>query len=171
MTDLVATLCLAVSALGMSDYRNKKACQYIPQIVESSKKHKIEPEVMIGLVFVESSFHRKAVSKANACGLTQVIPKYTGGPALRKKLTCEQLKNPKTSIKAGAKILAWWIKYHGGNLERALCSYNAGFRCSYRKNKKGKIVRKPSKHGMRYAKKVLKNSNIIKMKKKEILNN
>ncbi len=141
----------------------------MPQIVESSELHNIEPEVMIGLIFVESSFHRKAVSKANACGLTQVIPKYTSGPALRKKLTCEQLKNPKTSIKAGTKILSWWIKYHNGDLERALCSYNAGFRCSYKKNKKGKIVKRPNKYGMRYAKKVLKFSKKIKTKKSSFL--
>ena len=137
----------------------------MPQIVESAENHRIKPEILISLIFVESSFKRKAVSKAGACGLTQVMPKYTGGPALRKKLTCKQLKNPRTSIKAGSKILAWWISYHNGNLKRALCGYNAGFRCSYRKNKNGKIVRRPNKYGMRYARKVLDRANLIKIKK------
>jgi len=165
MSEIVIALCMAVPVLGMSNYKNKKACDYMPQIVKSAEKYKIEPELLVSLIFVESSFKRKAVSKAGACGLTQVIPKYTGGPALKKKLTCDQLKNPRTSIKSGSKILAWWIKYHNGNLERALCSYNAGFRCSYKKNRKGKIVKRPSKHGMRYARKVLNRANLIKSKK------
>lgn len=144
----------------MSDYRNKKACKYIPDIIVASQKHNIKPEVMISLIFVESSFHKKAVSSAGACGLTQVMPKYTHGPPLFKKLTCDQLKNPKISIKSGAKILSWWIDYHKGDLSRALCGYNAGFRCS------GK---KPNKYGMRYSRKVIKNYLLIDSKKNQIL--
>ena len=154
----------------MSDSKNKRACSYLPQILESSLENKIEPSILISLIFVESSFNRKAVSYAGACGLTQVMPKYTGGPALRKKLTCKQLKNPRISIRSGAKILAWWIKYHNGNLEKALCGYNAGFRCSYKKNKKGKIVKRPNKHGSRYAKKVLRNAKLIENEKNNQFN-
>tara|TARA_B100001057_G_C22805926_1_gene933429 strand:+ start:822 stop:1280 length:459 start_codon:yes stop_codon:yes gene_type:complete len=151
---------------------NKKACKYTPQIVESSKNHRIEPEIMIGLIFVESSFHRKVESSAGACGLTQIIPKYTG--KITKKYSCDYLKrNPLESIDAGAKILRWWIDWHTENqlkkkyakediLKRALCSYNAGFRCS------GK---RPSKGGMRYSLKVLKKAKLIKIQKKSYLSN
>ena len=161
MNELVVLLCISISSLGMSDYRNKKACKYIPEIISSASKHNIEPEILISLIFVESSFHRKAVSHAGACGLTQVMPKYTG--KITRKYTCEQLKNPKTSIRAGAKILSWWIKYHDNDLKKALCSYNAGFRCG--KNKKRKI----SKHGMKYAEKVLRKSKLILDKKNSTL--
>jgi len=169
MNEILA-LCLSISVLGMTEAKNKRVCGYLPEIVKSSKKRKIEPELLISLIFVESSFDRRAVSYAGACGLTQVMPKYTGGPALRKKLTCKQLKNPRISIRSGAKILSWWIKHHKGNISQALCGYNAGFRCSYRKNKKGKIVKRPNKYGMRYAKKVLKFSKKIKTKKNSFLN-
>lgn len=154
MADLIVSLCLSVSIFGMSDYRNKKACQYMPDIVSAAEKNNIDPNILVSLIFVESSFLKKVVSHAGACGLTQVIPKYTGGLwSGNKKYTCDQLKNPKTSIRVGAKILSWWIKYHKGDIERALCGYNAGFRC------KGE---KPIKGGMRYAKKVLRYSNILK---------
>ena len=132
----------------------------MPQIVESASEHKIKPEILVSLIFVESSFGRKAVSSAGACGLTQVMPIYTGKYSPVRKYSCDQLKNPYLSIKVGAKILKWWIDYHGGdlNLEHALCSYNAGFRC-------GKDAKKPSKGGMRYARKVLDKAKLIKSKK------
>lgn len=157
---------MSVPVLGMSNYKNKKACRYMPQIVESSRDHNIKPEILISLIFVESSFLRKAVSHAGACGLTQVIPKWTGKPALNRKYTCNQLKVPKTSIKTGAKILAWWIKYHNNSLERALCGYNAGFRCGHITNPKIN----PNKYGMRYSKKVISKSRLIESKKNQLLN-
>jgi len=170
MNELLLALCAAMPALGMSNYRTEKACEYTPQIIKSSKKHQIDPEVMIGLIFVESSFSKKVVSSAGACGLTQIMPKYTG--KITRKYSCDYLKrNPLESIDAGAKILRWWIDYHHEKnqsskakekksdaevFKRALCSYNAGFRCS------GK---RPSKGGMRYSRKVLRKANIIKEKK------
>ncbi len=165
MSELVLALCLSIPILGMSDYKNKKACEYIPQILESSQKHDIEPEILISLIFVESSFSRKVVSNKGACGLTQVIPRYTGKPALRKKYTCNQLKNSTTSIKVGAKVLSWWIEYHEENVARALCGYNAGFRCGKKKGTK------PLKAAMKYARKVLNKAKLIKDKKNSILNN
>ena len=135
----------------------------MPQIVESAQKHKIKPELLVGLIFVESSFRKKVVSHMGACGLTQVMPIYTGKYSPVRKYSCEQLKRPYTSIKVGAKILEWWINYHDGDIERALCGYNAGFRC-------GKRRKKVSKHGMRYADKVLEKAKLIKAKKNQFLN-
>ena len=174
MSELILALCMSIPALGMSPYSNKKACSYLPQIQKSSKKHNVSPEVIISLIFVESSFQRKVVSSAGACGLTQILPKYTG--RITKKYSCEYLKNnPRESIAAGVKILRWWIDYHEKKLSSkkkeetaspqkilklALCSYNAGFRCS------GK---RPSKGGMRYARKVLKKAKLIESKKNSFL--
>ena len=143
----------------LTQSREKKVCEWMPEVFRSSKENNIEPTLVMALITVESGWDRKAVSYMNACGLTQVIPKYTG--KITKKYTCEQLKDPVTSIKAGTKILRWWIDYHTklNNkskpevalsstevLKRGLCSYNAGFRCS---------GPKPLKAGMRYSKKVL----------------
>ena len=54
--------------------------------------------------------------------------------------------------------MSWCIKYHDGDISRALCGYNAGFRCGH----VSKPGVKPNKHGMRYAKKVLKYAKILK---------
>jgi hypothetical protein len=85
-----------------------------------------------------------------------VLPRYTKNP----KLTCDDLKNPKTSIWTGAKKLNYWIYEYGrGNKRTGLCGYNAGFRC------KGK-----NKHrrGMSYAAKVLKRTRMIKKEYEKI---
>ena len=126
--------------------RKKTACKSLEQVYKQSEKAELSPTLIMSLIFVESGWRKKAVSHKDACGLTQVLPRYTG--RITKKYTCDQLKNPKISIMVGTKTLKWWINYHNGDIQKGLCGYNAGFRCG----KKGK---KPNKLGMKYAKKVL----------------
>ena len=149
----------------LSKYRKKTACSSTELIIKESKKNNIDQDIIFALIYVESAWKKTAVSSANACGLTQVIPKYTG--KITKKYTCSQLKIPRNSIRAGIKTLKFWIDHHDGNVARGLCSYNAGYRCSYVKNKKGKVIKRPNRHGMRYAKKVLSVKNDIKQKYRE----
>lgn len=137
MTTALLSLCIIMpAALGMSKKQAANVCKYESLIVEEANKNDIEPELLASLIYVESSYRPMVVSSANACGLTQVIPKWTGGPESgHKKYTCNQLKNPKTSIKVGARILGYIIKhYTDGNEDRALCVYNAGTKCLERKN-------------------------------------
>ena len=112
----------------LSAYQKKTACKLAPHIEESANKNSLDPYIFTALIIVESGFDSKAVSSAGACGLTQVIPRYTGGPAtLKKKYTCRELFKPKTSIRVGTQILSWWVEYRKGDIRSALCSYNAGF--------------------------------------------
>jgi len=144
-TITAAVLCAAMVSAQMP--RAKYACTHTKQVVKECKKHKLDPIVFVSLISVESNWRPHVVSYANACGLTQVIPKWSRG------WTCKQLKNPKTSIKVGLRILGYWLhKYAKGNYYTALCGYNAGFRC------KGK---NPIKHGKQYAKKVMKTATRI----------
>tara|TARA_B100000927_G_scaffold218145_1_gene178298 strand:+ start:95 stop:592 length:498 start_codon:yes stop_codon:yes gene_type:complete len=152
----IKLICLIFSSgppdFWLSEHRQELICKQASTVISESVKNDIDPSLLLALITVESNWNRNVVSSANACGLTQVIPKYTG--QITKKYTCNQLKDPKTSIKAGVKILNWWIKYHDGNITSALCGYNAGFRC-------GKDRKRPSRGGMRYAKKVLEIQKII----------
>lgn len=115
----------------ISSLQKKTLCKYEHEIRVEAKKNNIEPELLAAVIYVESSFSPRVVSKANACGLTQVVPRWTGGKESGyKKYTCEQLKEPKTSIKVGARILGYVINsYAKGNIEKGLCTYNAGTRC------------------------------------------
>ena len=157
---LVEALCAAIIAFGVGDSpsRGEYACTHVPQIIEVSNQFNLRPEVMISLIHYESRFNPTVVSSAGACGLTQVLPRYTGGRpyprgAGNPRLTCEQLKNPRTSILAGARALRYWLHRYGRGSERiGLCGYNAGFRC------KG---RNPHPAGMRYSRRVIRLANQI----------
>ena len=150
-------LCLTLLSLGYprADY----ACQHLDTVIEAANHYDISPEMLVALIHTESRWNHKAVSKSNACGLTQVLPKYTKKP----KLSCKSLFDPKVSIWTGAKKLNYWIyKYGRGNKKTGLCGYNAGFRC------KGKDK---NKRGMFYASRVIKRSKIIAKKYKKLHKN
>ena len=128
----ILTLCLAAGlALQLNPIQQRNVCRYEEDIIQNANKYNLEPELIAGLMFVESAYYPNAVSHADACGLMQVIPKWTGGPSTGgKKYTCEQLKNPRTSIRVGTKILNWTINsFAKGNLDQGLCFYNAGTIC------------------------------------------
>tara|TARA_R100001510_G_C7649742_1_gene207201 strand:- start:1770 stop:2249 length:480 start_codon:yes stop_codon:yes gene_type:complete len=132
MGTMMLSLCMVMpTALQMNKTQAKNVCKYEHIIVAEAKKNHIEPELLASVIYVESGFYARVVSDANACGLTQVIPKWTGGRETeRKKYTCKQLKNPRISIAVGAKILGYIIKnYTKGNEDKALCMYNAGSVC------------------------------------------
>ena len=127
-----------------------RACKHSRQVVKASSKYKLDPYLLTALIQVESNWKSHVVSPAGACGLTQVVHKYS-------KYNCKQLKNPKISIWEGARKLNYWIyKYGKGNLKIGLCGYNAGFRC------KGKSA---IKSGLTYARKVVTMSNRLKRRK------
>ncbi len=168
MEALIQSICLSISILGMSDSQEKRACKYMPAIVKESTRHNIDPVIFVSLIYTESSFNYWAVSNKGACGLTQVMPKYTGKYSPVKKYSCEQLKNPYTSIRAGTKIFKWWIKYaerKNGNIRNALCGYNAGFRHCFNKDPKLNI-KKYSNKVLRIARKLRR-----EMKKNNHANN
>ena len=134
---MMLTLCMVMPAtLQMNKTQARNVCKYEHIIVAEAEKNNIEPALLASVIYVESGFYPKAVSDANACGLTQVIPKWTGGRETgRRKYTCKQLKNPRTSIRVGARILGYIIKnYAKGNEDKALCMYNAGSVCLTKKD-------------------------------------
>lgn len=119
----------------LSDYQQRNICALEHSIRVEAVKNDIEPELLAAMIFVESSFRPSVVSSANACGLTQVVPRWTGGPETKGiKYKCQQLKDPETSIRVGAQILSYAIKFYGkGNENKGLCVYNAGTKCITKK--------------------------------------
>ena len=155
--------------VSLSKHRYKLACKSQSIIEKEAEKYNLSPELLAALIFVESGWNRKAVSKAGACGLTQVIPKWTGPPVTSRKYTCSELKKPKVSIQVGAKILDYWIrKYGNGNIKVGLCGYNSGYRCkiTLREGKKKRYRINYRAPGMRYSRKVLRYKNKINVTKK-----
>ena len=169
---IVEALCAAVIALGMHNADN--ACKHMETVVEASKQYDVDPALMVALIYVESRWTDNAKSNAGACGLTQVIPKWTGGKATGgKKYTCSQLQqNPKLSIEVGTQIYSWWLRKYAyckpnkwcspQRRKISLCGYNAGFRCKDRDGVQANTA------GMNYARVVLRRESIIKRKMRQL---
>ena len=143
-------ICAAIISLGMpnADF----ACTHMDTVVEVSEEYNLDPIILTALIHVESRWSPRAKSRSGACGLTQVIPKFS-----RKfgYVGCRMLKRrPKLAIRKGGQILNYWIKTYGkGDVLKGLCAYNAGYRCS------GKNA---NKRGIAYAKKIVDYSRNIR---------
>lgn len=80
----------------------------------------IDPQMMLGLIQVESGFRKYAVSPVGARGYTQVMPfwvKAIGNPD-------HNLFQLRTNLRYGALILRHYIDIERGDLFRALGRYN-----------------------------------------------
>lgn len=80
----------------------------------------IDPQLMLGLIQVESGFRKYAVSPVGARGYTQVMPfwiKTIGSPD-------QDLFQLRTNLRYGAVILRYYIDIEHGDLYRALGRYN-----------------------------------------------
>ncbi len=165
----IELLCVAVLALniGGNEDRGKFLCEQMETIVTEAEANNLPPELIIALIHYESRGYPDAVSRSNACGLMQVVPRWTGdkdGGVNKRtgvpKLTCEQLKDPKTNIKYGTMTLKHWISSYGrGSVKIGLCGYNAGYRC------KGK---NPNKSGTKYSSLVRNKTWKLKRKMEEL---
>jgi len=98
-------------------------------IVQESGKKGLDPYLVLGLIFAESTLNPNAESKMGALGLMQVRyitwklePELkSNGVDVRHKLFWID-----ANIKAGTDILARFIKEAGGNIGTALYRYNTG---------------------------------------------
>lgn len=85
-----------------------------------AKRAKLQPELVLAVMHVESRFNRWAISHAGAQGLMQIMPfwlKEIGRPE-------DNLFDLKTNVRFGCTILAYYLKKEKGNLTRALGRYN-----------------------------------------------
>ena len=162
---LVEVLCIGLLAIpGLSEPKAEYTCRnYVPIVVAASLENDIDPTLMLAVMYVESSYRKRVVSQVGACGLMQILPKYSGiyRKGTRKPYTCEQLKSPNRNINLGVKIYAKLLALADGNENKALCYYNAGpLGCSRAYKGSQKRI-----DNSKYVKKVRKIQKIILSKK------
>jgi soluble lytic murein transglycosylase len=99
------------------------------EIEKHSSARSLDSNIVAALIRQESEFDPRAVSRANAVGLTQIRPQ-TGreisrrsgaGPYRRSLLT-----NPSANLQMGTYYLSLMLNSLGGKWEAALAAYNAG---------------------------------------------
>lgn len=111
------------------------ACSQAANLFDSASYNKVDPYILASLIYQESRWDPKAISKVKACGLTQVIGKYIGVP-------CHTLTgSPEFSIESGAFVLANYLDHTQGDVNKALQCYSTGYKCSYPKYARAIIKR------------------------------
>ena len=92
----------------------------LKQIHYEATRAKLEPELVLSVIQVESNFNPYAISRAGAIGLMQVMPfwlKEIGKPG-------DNLFSPYTNLRYGCTILKFYLDKEKGNRTRALMRYN-----------------------------------------------
>jgi soluble lytic murein transglycosylase-like protein len=89
-------------------------------ISKAAQKYDLPVKLIKGVIRAESNFQVKAVSRAGAQGLMQLMP------ATARELGVENPFNIEENIDGGARYLRKMLDSFGGDLKLALAAYNAG---------------------------------------------
>jgi soluble lytic murein transglycosylase len=102
---------------------------YWTDLKRSAAANGLDPYLVASLIRQESEFNPNAVSRANAVGLMQLLPK-TGKAVARqvkmKRYTASQLYTPAVNLELGTRYFRGMVDKFGGSFEYALAAYNAG---------------------------------------------
>lgn len=100
--------------------KRPKARRHLLQLVRSeAQQAEVPSSLVLAVINVESDFNPWAVSSTGAQGLMQIMPfwlKRIGRPH-------DNLFNPRTNLRLGCSILAWYLRRSHGNIPLALQSY------------------------------------------------
>lgn len=89
-------------------------------IVESGRRHGVDPVLLYAIMHQESSFKQRAISHKGARGYMQLMP------ATAARFGVTNIYDPRQNIDAGAKYVRWLLNFFGGDVRLALAGYNAG---------------------------------------------
>ena len=99
----------------------RERTEFLQMVRYEAQRAGLDPQLVLGLIQVESGFRRHAISSAGARGYMQVMPFWTrvigdGDPA--------GLFDTRTNLRYGCVILRHYLDIERGDLFRALGRYN-----------------------------------------------
>jgi soluble lytic murein transglycosylase-like protein len=94
--------------------------QFLVTVHYEAKRAGLDPQLVLGLIQVESNFRKYAVSVAGARGFMQVMPFWIKLVGARD----DNLFHLRTNLRYGCVILRHYLDRENGNLFRALGRYN-----------------------------------------------
>jgi len=92
----------------------------LKHVHQEAIRAKLQPELVMSVIQVESNFDHFAISSVGARGLMQIMPfwlKEIGRPR-------DNLFDIQTNLRFGCTILGYYLKIEKGNIARALARYN-----------------------------------------------
>jgi soluble lytic murein transglycosylase len=102
---------------------------YWEEVQQATKYTRLDPWLILGVIRQESAFNARAVSRADARGLMQLLP--STGRELHQRISLEAFRDdllfdPHMNVRLGTQYLGRLAETHRGNLILALAAYNAG---------------------------------------------
>jgi soluble lytic murein transglycosylase-like protein len=98
-------------------------------IAATAKKHRLPPELLHAVIEAESAYDPRAVSRAGAVGLMQLMPETA------KRFGVSDRTDPRQNLDGGAEYLRFLLDYFSNDLSLALAGYNAGEKAVDRYNR------------------------------------
>jgi soluble lytic murein transglycosylase-like protein len=89
-------------------------------IQELAQQHHVEPRLVQAMIMVESNFNPRAVSRAGAQGLMQLMP-HTAA-----RYQVVDPFDPRANVEGGIRYLKELLRLFPSDLRRVLAAYNAG---------------------------------------------
>lgn len=93
------------------------------QIAQAARSHGVDPLLLHAVIRQESNYRDRAVSRAGARGLMQVMP---GTGRMLGVISADDLFDSRINIDAGARLLSRLWRVYDGNIDLVLAAYNAG---------------------------------------------
>ena len=119
---LIFTFSFAVD--GFAKKLSKEQSRLISLYIrEAAAKQNLEIALIRSVIAVESAFNHRAVSRAGAKGLMQIMPRTAESLG---DLDALDPGNPRANILTGTRLLRKLINNYRGDLKLALAAYNAG---------------------------------------------
>lgn len=94
--------------------------EYAPVIDRVAARHGLDPHLVHAVISAESAYNPRAVSRAGAMGLMQLMP------ATAERFGVGNAFDPAANVNGGARYLRWLLNHFDNNLTLALAGYNAG---------------------------------------------
>jgi hypothetical protein len=110
---------------GFDSAQQERIARVQPLVDDAAQVHGLDPDLINGVIWVESRFQTRARSPAGARGLMQLMP-ATAAALAHEMETRRRMYDPKFNIFAGSLYLAKLLRRYDGNETLALAAYNAG---------------------------------------------
>lgn len=83
-------------------------------------KYRVDPNLALAIMYMESGFNAQAKSPKNAQGLMQLIPETA------QRFNVRNILDPEDNVRGGLAYLRWLLDYFRGDVALAAAAYNAG---------------------------------------------
>lgn len=101
-------------------YDPSRRSNYDSMIRQIAFHHGVDPDLVKGIIHVESGYNPQALSSKGAMGLMQLMPETAS------ILGVTDPWDPLENITGGTKYVSYLLKKYNGDLTKVLAAYNAG---------------------------------------------